>query len=359
MGDRTTRLVLTDIMTGRVAGEIPIVDGGKVNDILNSPGSVEASIPLNTTTITNADITPWKTAMYIMKDKTVLGSAIIQTHDPDIASNKLTLRGEGWHAWARGRLLKEDLHQQGIDQHLIVKALIDYAQNVAWGDVGINTSYITACGVVRDRNEYFGWKRHSIGKLIEDLAAVNNGFNFRYRSRINTDITTELKFITDLLCMYPTTGRRTTHIFQAGENCNVTNIKIDGSDYVNRFEALGSGQTSDAPIVAAVETSHLNVYPLVETAATYSDVIEQSTLLEKAQASLSQRKTPTTFLSLSTKANFNSTLAYTSYDVGDRVRVKAKYGLIDIDADYLITQKSLDIKTEDVALTVVPIEVVV
>jgi hypothetical protein len=62
----------------------------------------------------------------------------------------------------------------GVDQHTIAKTLIDQAQSLPWHNFGVDTSSITASGVVRDR-EYNPWA--PIGETVRQLSKVDDGFD--------------------------------------------------------------------------------------------------------------------------------------------------------------------------------------
>lgn len=60
------------------------------------------------------------------------------------------------------------------DQHLLVKALVDHGQALAGGDRRIDTSTVSASGVLRDR-QYAVWEGYDVLTLVRNLSEVDNG----------------------------------------------------------------------------------------------------------------------------------------------------------------------------------------
>ncbi|CAB4201928.1 hypothetical protein UFOVP1360_8 [uncultured Caudovirales phage] len=333
-------VVFTDALTGEVRGELPLIDV-KQTEVLNLPGSLTLGMALDPRrmNITAETVAPWRTIVYLLRDDSVLGcGAFVLGHQMDVGGNSITLSCVGIGEYFRHRYLRQDLMQVGIDQALIVKALIDYAQAQSGGNIGVTTDYITATGVLRDRTDWFGYARKNIGGLIADLAAVSNGFNFRYRSRRSGQV-----YVTDLTTSYPATGRVTNHVFELGGNVEVMGATVDGKDMVNFAESIGGGNADAAPIGAATNADSLNTTPLLESVTTYSDISDPSTLLAKSQRDIVIGSDPVTLPTLRISPDGDPGIG--QYVVGDRVRVRGSHGLLSLDADYLITQTSLVVGT--------------
>ncbi len=341
--------VLQNLKTGRITAELPI-SAAKATQALNAPGSVGVTLPLALAsgTISAEDIFERRNAVFLVKDDTVVGDGIIETTDADVKSNGLELACLGWHHYVRNLYLKQDVSWTDEDQATIAQWLIDYACGKS-GALQFDTSNVTPTGRTRDRT-YFGYERQSIGKLIDDLAAVIDGFHFRYRSTRE-----EEGFTTEFLTSYPATGRATNYVLELGGNVELLGRSGDGSNMANLVEAIGSGVGDVAPI--AEVTGDLDAGPLWEAVETYSDVTELATLQEKAERRLVLGRQPVRLPKLRIGTDVEPTLG--SYQPGDRVRVRGTYGLMDIDSDYLIQQIDLNIGTtgEYVDLTTVPVEV--
>lgn len=347
-------VVLADVLTGQPKGELPI-DSLTARHVLNAPGSLEVQMPLRpnrpgqVSPFSPADMDPGRNAIYVVRDGVCVWGGILWTWAADVAANTLTLNGEGWLSYFRRRTLKTDLDYTGADQALIVADLIDWAQSQSGGDVLIDTSGVAATGRTRDRT-WWSWERQNIGQLIEDLAAVIDGFHFAFPTTYDG-----ASFATELRVTYPATGRPTNIVFEMGGNVELMSLSSDGTAMVNNAEAIGAGQTADVPIRAAVDTSLLATSPLLESVATYSDVTEPETLQEKANRALSIGRQPVQLPTL--RIGPDADPAIGTYGVGDRCRVRGSYGLMDLDDEYVLTETSLQVspESEHVDLTVAPI----
>lgn len=345
----THRVLLQNLRTGRVTAELPAESATAV-EILNAPGSLTVSMPLSAggTSLRPGDVTERSAAAILLRDDTVVGFGIIETTSMDVASNTVTLGCLGWHHYLRNLYLRHDAVFIGWDQAGIVAWLAEYATAKS-GALATGTTRIAATGRARDRS-YLGWERHSIGELIEDLSAVIDGFNFRYEPVVGAE-----GYTVDMLLQYPATGRTTNYVFEVGGNVELLDQEGDGSGMANSVEMIGSGQGPEAPIVTATDVDVLGTTPLWEAVETHSDVTRVSTLQEKAQRRLTMGRSPVRVPTLRIGADVEPRLG--TYHVGDRVRVRGSYGLLDVDADYLITQTSYDVGEGTVAVSTVPVAV--
>lgn len=342
--------VLQNLRTGRITAELP-VSSAKATAILNAPGSLGAVMPLATddVALTAADIEERRNAAFLLRDDTVVGEGIIETTDADVKANQLSVEALGWHNYLRSLFLKHDAWWTAADQATIAKWLVDYACSKP-GALQFGTSSVAATGRLRDRS-YRGFERHSIGELIDNLAAAIDGFHFRYRSTRGAE-----GFTTEFLMSYPSSGRPTKFVLELGGNVELLGRTGDGSAMANSVEVIGQGQGTEVPIAQAIDVDALSSSPLWEAVETASDVSEMPTLTDKAHRRLAQGRAPVRIPKLRIGADVEPRIG--SYLCGDRVRVRGAYGLMRVDADYVITQTDLTVEStgEYVDLTVAPVE---
>lgn len=354
MSTSVYKVVLADVLTGSIRGELPVDSIAAVTG-LNAPGSLNVSMPLRLTrpgvptSFTPADFDPGRSALYVVRDGVCLWSGILWTWDASVRDNSITLNAEGWQSYWRHRFLKSDVDYAAVDQAEIVADLIDWAQLQPGGNIGIDTSTATPTGRVRDRT-WWSWERHNIGELIENLSAVIDGFHFAYPSTFDGST-----FTTSLRIGYPATGRTTNIVLEMGGNVELLGLSSNGTSMVNHAEMIGSGQTADVPIRAGVDTSLLDTTPLLESCTSVSDVTDPTTLQEKADRALSLGRQPVQIPRLRIGADADPKIG--TYDVGDRLRVRGSYGLMDLDDDYVLTEIALRVApdAESVDLTVAPV----
>lgn len=346
----TYAAVLQNLKTGRITAELPI-ERAKASAILNAPGSLDVTMALGITSaaITVDAIAERANALFLVRDDTVVGEGIIETSDADVSSNSMTLSCLGWHHYLRNLFLRKDVSVAGMDQADLAKRLVEYAVAKP-GAIQFATSNVAMTGRTRDR-EWFGWERHSIGELIDNLAAVIDGFHFRYRSTRGTE-----GYSTEFLVSYPASGRPTNYVLELGGNVELLGMTGDGGAVTNSVEMIGSGQGDEAPIVARVDSNALDSMPLWESVQVHSDISRTDTLADKADRRLVQGRRAVRIPKIRIGADVEPRIG--SYLCGDRIRVRGAYGLLEVDADFVITQIDLTVEptSEVVELTVAPVE---
>lgn len=164
----------------------------------------------------------------------------------------------------------------GVDQALIAKDLIDYWQALSYGDYGIDTSSVVATGVTRDRS-YFTPEAHNIAQRIQELSAVDNGFDFA----VNPS-TRELEIF------YPFRGTDQTGTLIIDRRSIInpeSMISVGPDDILSEAYAV-----SDTGLVShAVDAAMRAKYGRAGKSFAYSGISEQATLDDHAQLNVDQR----------------------------------------------------------------------
>jgi len=288
-----------------------------------------ASVPIPATVLP-ADIVPGGTGLYVERDEVIMWGGILWTTQADVAGDTFVLNGEGFLSYFRRRVIRTTQSwPSGEYQENIASELIDYAQLVAGGDIDIVTSSVSA-GKVRNRT-YLSEERKSIGDAIEQLAAVDDGFDFDFVSAWVADALT-----TTFTTTYPNTGRATSYIFELGTNVSVMGVSKDGTTIVSSAEAIGAGLGDEAIIGVATNAALHSQYPRLEAVETFSDIRDYDTLGLHAERRLKRGSGPMESISLKVFADTLPALG--AYMVGDLVEVRGTYGFIDIDSTYRIME---------------------
>lgn len=345
------RVTYTTLPGGAIIGELPVSDL-TFSTVLNAPGSFSATLPLDHAHGCGIDaeaLSPGRVAVFIERDNVCLWSGILWTMELDVKANSARLNGEGWLSYFRRRFIKADLSYTATDQTTIAAALIDYAQSATGGDVGIVTDP-TATGVLRDRS-FVGTERKEIGEAVEQLAEVRDGFHFAFVSdRQPTGFRT--RFVTG----YPETGRPTDVVFDLNSNMELLTATVDGTALTNSVEIRGAGEGAAALTYTAEDATSFTTTPLLETVESFTDVSEVATLTAKAQHRLNLGRSPLVIPTIKVDPDGDPPLG--SYFTGDRVRVRGRLGILDLDADFIITsvEVSAGPSAETVGLSFAPVE---
>lgn len=159
------------------------------------PGAFAATIP-----VTNRDIAtqvkkivPAKTIVHVYRDADIWGTYIIWQMKVRSSSRGpvvVDLQGATLESWFYRRIIDVDLSYDNVDQFDIARALVNNAQ-VGWfpyeSNSDLNIIYQSNdSGVLRDRSYYLA-DAASVGQRLEELAAVDNGFEYMISTYVDVD----------------------------------------------------------------------------------------------------------------------------------------------------------------------------
>ena len=334
------RLLYTDLRSREILGEIKASRFG-FSEILSAPGSISFSGPLRQEAagapvlVTPENLVEGGSGLWVDLGSGVLGfGGIMWDFEPDVDTNTMTVLGEGFHSYARRRVLDHDLSFSSIDQAQIAHDLIADMQAVSGGDVGIVTEDPSpATGVVRDRS-YAGYELNYYGDLVELLAGVKNGFDFRYRP---TYAPGSGKPRVSFEVLYPKTGRTTPLVFRLGENCILSGYRSTGRELANRTYATGSGTGPARIRSSAVDASALNERPLLETVTSHPTVKKLDTLTGHAERRLTIGRHPVASIALRLIPG-HPEMKLGAFEIGDRVKFVGGFGRLSEEGFFRIVQ---------------------
>jgi hypothetical protein len=349
------RFLLFDAVTRKAQAEIPLINSVRFGETLNAPGSFSVTLPLlqsASSSVTPAMLAPPRAVMAFERDDVLVFAGFIWTHGYDISAGTLTLAGEGYQSVLRRRILratKTYLAASGWQQEQIAWDLIAYAQGVTGGDLGIVDKHYVS-GLLRDRT-YFGYERKFVGQLIEQLAAVNGGFDFRFSPTWTAGPNTTLEV--DFLTTYPCYGRNTGIVWELGSNCTMPSASLDGTNLAFSVDALGQGMGELMPIANATNAAAQGSFAL-DDQVTSGDITNLATLTDHAKHRLARGSQPVLIPTVMVGSDLLGT-----FIVGDQARCVANYGLLQLDGQYRITGYEVTIPgqgPESVSLTHAPLE---
>lgn len=346
------RHLLFDVVTRAPQLELDVVgNDATFGEVLNSPGSAQAAIPIwPRPGLTKEMLAPPRAVYAVEKDDELVWAGPIITHQFDIDAGTMTLGCEGyWNYVRRRNLVGNSLTYTGIEQMQIAKNLIDWAQTfLTYGTLGIDASGFTASGVLRDRT-YNGFEHPGIGKLIEDLAAVDDGFDFRLYPKWSAGPNSQMNLRLDF--HYPAVGRETNVALDLAANAVTPDVKVDSSNLANEaiVEGAGTGNTQLSNITADITLMATQGIRL-DTVESHTDVTQASTLAGYSRRALARGKAPITVPRVEVSADLLGELV-----IGDQVRVIANVGLLSLDAPFRITRYTVNAATERMTLDLAPL----
>lgn len=325
--------ITADILTGTVIEEVPLRSVKWAKE-LNGPGSFEGTIDADHPKAVRNVVSPGARFIYVLRNGVPVWGGIIW-----VVRNKggvLEIQAQGIWSYFRRRRIRWDATFTATDQFTIAQSLMNTAATQP-GAISV-TVPATTSGVVRDRS-FFALERKQLGEAVEQLAAVENGFDF--------EIVTSLSgatFTNDVVFHYPRQGRRLSAVWDVSVHVTLDEWEVDASAAANSISGLGSGDGDAALVLDAADPAKLTEYPLLEDTASFKDVVERSTLEAHTRAELTRRSSPTALPGLTLLPTAETTVG--SFVVGDEVNLRGTRGWSELDGWYRIVGYEVSVSDE-------------
>ena len=338
----TYRYLLVDVVNPTIRlAELPF-ESATYGHVLNAPGAFQGTMgleqPPKLAAVLQEQLQLGQVSIWVERDGVIVFGGILWTSDADIDAGTITYAGEGWHSYFRRRVLRARKVYVQQDQVTIAKDLLNYAQAFGGGSIGVWTADAAPSGVLRDRT-YEAFERKNIGEAIEQLAAVENGFDFRYESQYDQVGNLGVRFLTS----YPPTGRHTEYVLEVGKQLSQLNIKTDATTLATNVDAVGAGE-GDIKLLATVsDPGLLGVYPMLDDVVSFTDVSEQPTLTAHARKRLQQGSSPVVIPEVEWDPSLEPIIG--SFLTGDIVTVRGGAGLAQVDGLFRIT--TVEVSVDD------------
>lgn len=291
---------------------------------------------------TQNNLNPKQIALYVERDGVIVWGGIIWTVRRTPNSNLLDIGATGFWDYFNHRLIRWSMaftlaHGTAIDQLSIARAIIGTAQSALLspgGSIGLLLDP-TLSGVIRERT-YNVWDRKNVATAIQELSALEDGFDFRVDSQWESGaITKRMRW------GYPRLGTRSGLVFELGGNVEALAWQLDGSQDANQIDAIGAGEGASMLIATASDPSQLTAYPLLEAITSYKDVSEFGTLQNHAIADLVARTGSFGLSNIIVRTTTDAPVG--SWTVGDDVYIRANDGFVQIEGFYRIVSDSVSV----------------
>lgn len=352
------RYLLGDILDNtEIYAELPFTSA-TYSHVLNSPGAFQGSMSLNQSdalsTILGESLIMGRSTILVERDGVLVWGGICWTDETNFQDSTYTVNAEGWHSYFRRRTLTETKTYALVEQVDIAADLINWAQAQSGGDIGVGTTGVTPTGRVRDRT-YLDYERKNIGEALEQLAAVIDGFDFRYETARSGDVI-NINFLTS----YPATGRETDLVFELGVQLDSASATTDATNLVTHVDAIGAildpaedpgapeeGDTEtveveQAPLIASVsDITRFTTMPRLDDVISETDIITIPTLEAKALLRLARGSDPVVMPSVGVDPAQEPRIG--SYREGDLVTIRAVAGFRRLDGRFRITEYSVTV----------------
>jgi hypothetical protein len=322
----TYRYLFADLLTNEIVAELPIT-GVSFTQQLNQAGAFSAHLLLSGVNTygynVDAATTPTRNAIYVDRNGILVWGGVIWSRSYNSADQVLNITAREFESYFEHRLISTTEAFTNADQLLIARTLIDNAQALPSGDIGVITNSETS-GVLIDR-VYYDYEYKNVYAAIQDLSKQDDGFDF--------NITVEYDNVTNipkktLVLGYPRTGnvdsgvgdiQTPVFIFPAG-NIVQYDYPEDGSIVSNNLYVTGAGSNEGKLLSNAQDAASITAgFPLLDATVSYSDITDQTVLNELAIAQVIALATPPPIISIVVPAFV--TPEYGTYDIGDDARL--------------------------------------
>ncbi|MEU2179725.1 hypothetical protein [Streptomyces thermolilacinus] len=297
------RALLCDLRSDQVLDALPLADVS-LDDYIGKVGAASATIPIPNRQLAaraRAAVVPGRTALWIERGPELWWGGVLWTANltsDDRGFLGLQVQAGGWASYLDHRVLFHTQEAKGTDQFDLVRALLDYAAGLPGGDIGIEYG-AELSGVLRDRT-YSRYDQPRIRELIDQLGAVENGFEWRIASHRDPGSGRRVK---RLQLGSPTIRAGTSEIVLDHPGPVLAyGWPIDATVQANVWQARGASDNRNQAAESFPIMSELLVdegelaagWPRLDGTSDYSTVTEPPTLAAHARADLATSLHPRT-----------------------------------------------------------------
>jgi hypothetical protein len=328
------------IIKDKDGNSLASLDGARgryFNTYLNKSGSAGFTISPKDPVLTSGLILPGYSELYIYRAGVLVwGGEIVYTRtDVGTDSENIAVTAKGFLDLLSKRVVGTASTPRtftSTDSSDIAWTIIDESQDLVDGDFGI-TRGADPTTVNRDRS--YSYK--NLKEAIEGLSNENiqGGFDF--------EVTADKKFNV----FYPTKGRQISDVvFEWGVNIVSFYQTLDAADMANQVTVLGSGEGSSMITATRNADTYLQeTYRLRQEVLSHKDVSNTTTLNGHGDKYLAEHAGQIQITGITTKGDMPPTFG--SYEVGDSVAVKIKYGIVNTDSYFRIYGINVNITDND------------
>jgi len=321
----TYRYLFADLLTNSVLAELPLT-GVSFTQQLNQSGTLNGHILLSALQSAqfnvNASTIPGRSAIYVDRNGDLIWGGVIWNRTYNSAEQTLNITAREFESYFERRRVTTTQNFTNTDQLVIARTLIDDAQLVTNGDIGVIVGTETS-GVLIDR-VYYDYELKNVYQSIQDLSRAEDGFDFLIN--VSYDPITE-EPIKTLVLSYPRSGviydvndpDAIVFLFPAG---NIVEYEYpeDASIAANIIYALGAGSNEGKLISIAQDTPKFTEgWAVLEDVANYSDITDATLLNELSLGQVLAVSYPPTTIKIVVPAYIPPTL--NDYNIGDDARL--------------------------------------
>ncbi|WP_405565493.1 hypothetical protein [Streptomyces sp. NBC_01180] len=341
------RILVCDLRSDALIDVLP-VHGVALDDYIGKTGRLTGTVPIPNAALADRArraLLPGRTALWVERGREIWWGGILWTLNLTSDARGFLgaeIQAGGWESYLYRRELHDTLTAAQVDQFDIARQLVDYAQNTPGGDIGI--TYDTGVSdVVRDRT-FSRYDLPTVGDLLDDLAAVENGFEWRISSyrdadgrrvkRLRLGHPVILSGAADIVLDHP--GPVLSYSWP-------TDATAKANGWQSRGASINTNQAVDSvPLLSPLLIADDDLaagWPRLDGSSDYTTVEVQGTLDAHARADAAAAVTPLTIPALTVLLGGNVTPALLGATV--RLRIRDLWHPTTLDARYRVVGMSI------------------
>lgn len=343
-----------------IRGEVPF-SSLSYTQILNDAGNAQITVPMHNIPYDENELDVARTYIWIDRDGVLVWGGIVWTIEAVPSQHSLTLGCGDFLTYLDHRVIDEDTYYSSADQTTDI--FLDMNDYFSDGPFNTIIDNVIASGVLRDQ-QFNASEYKNVGEFIRQLAARNNGFDFRYEVAYSssgggfTDIAPRTIYPTPDAddAAEITAGTRIAPVFDTESNCEILNAQIDGNQLANRSIAISGGYGEQARTAEATDTDSQGNYGTFDKVISFFDERSDSNLTDHATRESTRRSAP--IIKVGIQLYPNTLPPYGSFNVGDLVELRGTLSdYRDVSGVYRITSETVTVDpAEQIGLLLAPAE---
>lgn len=320
------RYLFADVLTNQVLTELPLTSVNFTQQ-LNTAGTFTGKLLLSGVNASGLNVAnstiPGRTAIYVDRDGVLVWGGVLWTRDWTAKDQMLAFTAREFESYFERRRITADTVFYGVDQLAAVQTIVNNAQAVTNGNVGITVGTETS-GVLINRT-FYGYEYKTVFSAIQELSKTSTGFDFNitvaYDSNGLPSRTLHLG--------YPRWGQtylatsQNALVFDMPGNVIDYEWTEDGITAANTVYALGAGSNPGKLISTSVDSTKISSgWPILEDQINYSDVIDSTLLTTLSVGQVGAVSYPPQTIKLLVSPSLDP--VFGSYEVGDSARIRIK-----------------------------------
>lgn len=324
MAATSYRYLFADLLTNSILAELPLT-GVSFTQQLNTAGSFTGHLLLSGVNAEALNIAagtiPGRTAIYVDRNGVLVWGGIIWNRQYNSDSQAMQFQAREFESYFERRKITTTQVYTNVDQLTIANTLINEAQSVASGNIGVITTPTTSSILVS--RTYYGYELKNVYAAIQDLSRQLDGFDFNiqvfYDGGGNPTKRLVLSYPKSGTTYSPTSLSAPTFEFPSG-NVIAYEYPEDASIAANTVYGLGAGSNEGKLIATASDSAKLTEgWALLEQEANYSDITDATMLQSLADGQITATSYPPTTLRVVAPPYENP--IFGTYVIGDECRV--------------------------------------